>query len=578
MTDQRYSLTTSKPTVALKGSESRFAHSWQKLLCIAASLLLVSLCQYQQVADAFQGRPPVPTVPEGPKTALFVAHFLVNTEITQMLDMADELTKLGHKSEFIVSTMYADNVIKRGYPVVAETPDMSKLEPWWTNWKVENMAKGIPARDYNEYFQRTIVQAFGASAELYEPSLVIIKDHLEARTALPDVMVASMFSDMAFDLSRYYDIPLAVNHAVPLGSLFDYEDKPAVPSGFLSGTTQDYQSFYWRLQKFDMFRRIMMMAIPMSFKINAIRAKYGLAPVNNPMEVLNKATWLVAYPYSLDHARNLRPLTKMLGFITNKYQPPAEGVEMSSDDQQLEQLLDEHSDGVVFAAFGSLTHITQGWFDAIVQGMADWQAMQSGNKTYGLIAIKKENREHLDISKIPANVKLLDWTNQKMILAHANTKAFITHAGQGSLAEGVHNQVPMLAFPLFADQFANADKIVEFGLGSSVNQRKDEVTADIISEKLQYVTSTPSIIDNLNFHYQTSARLGGAKSAAQVLEDMMLFGHLDHLVPIEERSSWVANTNADIYAVFLVTFVGSILVLKAVFKILLRKKDKSKTE
>jgi hypothetical protein len=51
--------------------------------------------------------------------------------------------------------------------------------------------------------------------------------------------------------------------------------------------------------------------------------------------------------------------------------------------------------------------------------------------------------------------------------------------------------------------------------------------------------------------------MGGAKAAAQVLEDMIMFGHLDHLVPLEEKSSWVANTNADIYGiVFLLLFLG----------------------
>lgn len=543
------------------------------LLACCSFMVRTSMIPAGVFVDAFQGREIPSTVPTSPGTALFVAHFLVNTEINQMLDMADELSALGHESQFVVSTMYADNVRKRGYPVVAETPDMSKMEPWWSNWQNDNMAQGIPARSWSEYFRRSIKNAFQASSELYEPSLVILKDHLEARPKLPDVIVASFFSDMAFDLARYHDIPLAVSNASPLGSIFNYEDVPACPSGLYWGSLQDYQSFWYRFQKFIIFGNIMSIAIPMSFRLNAIRDKHGLPPVNDPMEVLNRATWIVGYPFGIEFARKLRPLTKVVGFITQPYQPPRlEGAEMSPSDQKLEQLLDQHSDGVVYAAFGSLAYLTQEWFDGIIQGMSQWANDQTStspnkNNAMGIIAIKEDNRRHLNVAKIPDNVQLLSWTNQKMILAHAHTKAFITHAGQGSLAEGVHNQVPMLAFPLFADQFTNGQKIVEAGIGAMINQRVESfISAAKVAESLGNITSNPTIMENLNRHYQISARMGGAKAAAAILEDMIVFGHLDHLIPLEEKSSFVANTNADIYGAFLLLLAVGFYGVKTMIK------------
>ena len=522
-------------------------------------------------ALAFTARQLPSIVPDRPGKVLFVAHFLTNTEVNQMLEMADELKTMGHSSTFIVAATYAKTVRKKGYELI-ETPDLNQDPELLGMWR-DSVGKGITAPTWLEYFHRTFNDIFGITAKMYEPSLVIVKDYID-KNGKPDVIVASMFSDMAMDVAVKNDIPLAINFACPLGGFFDYEATSAAPDPLLWGDLSLYQQFSYRFWKTVKFVKIMSGLIPLSFEINAIREKYGLAPVGNPMEVLNKAVFLVSWPLGLDYSRRLRPLTVMTGFITTPWDPTAE---RTDEDNKLEDILEKHSDGVVFSGFGSVSVLRQEWFEAIIKGMSLWAA-ERGPSALGLMALTPENREGLNVDEIPDNVMLLDWTNQKMILAHENTKAFLTHGGQASIAEAVHNQVPILGFPLFADQFGNSDKAKESGIGDVLNHREESVSAEKIAEKLKSITTSESVKDSLRRHYQISMRMGGAKTAAKAIEDMIVLGHLEHLVPIEEKSSFVANNNIDVYAAVIAIVVTIILVGYYLLKLLVGVALTSKTK
>lgn len=43
--------------------------------------------------------------------------------------------------------------------------------------------------------------------------------------------------------------------------------------------------------------------------------------------------------------------------------------------------------------------------------------------------------------------------NFSTLVAHKNTKLFITHSGLMSSQEAIYHGVPMLGIPIFADQF-----------------------------------------------------------------------------------------------------------------------------
>ena len=67
--------------------------------------------------------------------------------------------------------------------------------------------------------------------------------------------------------------------------------------------------------------------------------------------------------------------------------------------------------------------------------------------------------------KLPSNVHVFPWLPQNSLLAHPNTRLFITHCGNGGQHEAAYHGVPMLGVPLFAEQSHNALRMVHHRIG-----------------------------------------------------------------------------------------------------------------
>ena len=92
--------------------------------------------------------------------------------------------------------------------------------------------------------------------------------------------------------------------------------------------------------------------------------------------------------------------------------------------------------------------------------------------------------------EVPKNVHLLPWLPQNDVIGHARTVLFITHCGNGGLNEAVYHGVPMVAFPIFAEQAQNAVRMVRRGFGVSLDI-KHFTAAELVSaitEVLQNAT------------------------------------------------------------------------------------------
>ena len=64
-----------------------------------------------------------------------------------------------------------------------------------------------------------------------------------------------------------------------------------------------------------------------------------------------------------------------------------------------------------------------------------------------------------ELGEVPPNVAVRSWLPQLSALERASV--FVTHAGMGGCAEGLHHGVPMVAVPQAVDQFGNAARLVE---------------------------------------------------------------------------------------------------------------------
>ncbi|XP_062704883.1 UDP-glucosyltransferase 2-like [Aedes albopictus] len=88
--------------------------------------------------------------------------------------------------------------------------------------------------------------------------------------------------------------------------------------------------------------------------------------------------------------------------------------------------------------------------------------------------------------EVPKNVYIRKWMPQNDLLAHPNLKLFITHSGLLSIQEAIWNGVPIIGFPVFADQFQNINYCIAHGVGKrlSIKNVKSGELADAIREVL----------------------------------------------------------------------------------------------
>ena len=83
----------------------------------------------------------------------------------------------------------------------------------------------------------------------------------------------------------------------------------------------------------------------------------------------------------------------------------------------------------------------------------------------------------------------MEWLPQNDLLGRKDIKAFVSHVGFNSVYESAYHGVPVVAVPLFADQFSNAKKVEQFGLGIVVDYKS--VYADQLFETIEQVITAP---------------------------------------------------------------------------------------
>lgn len=67
------------------------------------------------------------------------------------------------------------------------------------------------------------------------------------------------------------------------------------------------------------------------------------------------------------------------------------------------------------------------------------------------------------------NILLTKWLPQNDLLAHPQTKLFITHCGNSGQYESLYHAIPMIGFPIFGDQPYNCNRMKVKGYGISMD-------------------------------------------------------------------------------------------------------------
>jgi MGT family glycosyltransferase len=119
-----------------------------------------------------------------------------------------------------------------------------------------------------------------------------------------------------------------------------------------------------------------------------------------------------------------------------------------------------------------------------------------------------------ELGAIPGNVEVHSWVPQMAILEQAD--AFVTHAGMGGCGEGLQAGVPMIAVPQGADQFMNADRLVELGVARRIDT--EDATPEALRAALIELTTDPGVAARVARLREEARAEGGTTRAADLVE------------------------------------------------------------
>ncbi|CAN6482344.1 unnamed protein product [Victoria cruziana] len=130
----------------------------------------------------------------------------------------------------------------------------------------------------------------------------------------------------------------------------------------------------------------------------------------------------------------------------------------------LEWLGSKKERSVLYVSFGSISFISRAQMEEIKMGLKDlgcffiW-VVKELNDSQLIDCLERETRDK--------GLVVRGWAAQAVILSHPSIGAFLTHCGWNSVIEAISFGVPMLTWPLFAEQHLNEHLVVKI-LGTGV--------------------------------------------------------------------------------------------------------------
>ncbi|KAF9599005.1 hypothetical protein IFM89_033350 [Coptis chinensis] len=190
---------------------------------------------------------------------------------------------------------------------------------------------------------------------------------------------------------------------------------------------------------------------------------------------------------------------------------------------------------VVYVCLGSLCRLVPAQFMEIGLGLEASQCsfiwvIKSGERY-------KELEKWLSDEKFEERTKnrglvIKGWAPQVLILSHQAIGGFLTHCGWNSTLEGVCAGVPMLTWPMFADQFINEKLIVQvLSIGVPVEVSDpvpwgEEDKGGILVTKQQVQRAVNRLMDENN---EGEGRRKRARELAEMASKAMEEGGSSHL-------------------------------------------------
>ncbi|KAL2505154.1 UDP-Glycosyltransferase superfamily protein [Abeliophyllum distichum] len=144
----------------------------------------------------------------------------------------------------------------------------------------------------------------------------------------------------------------------------------------------------------------------------------------------------------------------------------------------------EEGKPVLYVAFGSQADISREQIKQIKTGLE-----KSGVNFFWVAGKNQvEDDDGFEYRVKGRGMLVKEWVDQREILEHSSVQGFLSHCGWNSVMESICAKVPILAWPMMAEQPLNAKMVVEeMGIGLRVETSDGSINGFVNWEKLEKV-------------------------------------------------------------------------------------------
>uniref|UniRef100_A0A2M3Z1Z1 UDP-glucuronosyltransferase n=1 Tax=Anopheles braziliensis TaxID=58242 RepID=A0A2M3Z1Z1_9DIPT len=299
-----------------------------------------------------------------------------------------------------------------------------------------------------------------------------IRTVLESKVQYDLVLLEQFNSDCMLGVAHLLNAPYIGLSSCPLMPWhYDRVGNPIIPSYVPS-------LFMGYTERMDFSQRLANWITVQSFKLlyswfndaaanKLLRERFGEGVIPDVRDLQQRtAMMFVNQHFALSGPKPLSPTVLEIGGVhIQEFQPL---------DDELQKLLDSADHGVIYISWGSMIRaetLPAEKRDAILKALGKFKQLviwKWGNDT---------------LTNQPANVHIRKWLPQKEILCHPKVRVFMSHGGLLGSSEAAYCGVPVVATPMYGDQYNNAAALTHRGMG--VVLAYEDITSETVYQALQ---------------------------------------------------------------------------------------------
>ncbi|CAJ2670881.1 soyasapogenol B glucuronide galactosyltransferase-like protein [Trifolium pratense] len=169
--------------------------------------------------------------------------------------------------------------------------------------------------------------------------------------------------------------------------------------------------------------------------------------------------------------------------------------ELGKEAAWLNWLNSKENESVLYVSFGSLTRLAHAQLVEIAHGLENsghnfiWVVRKNGRDD-GENSFLQDFEQRMKESK--KGYIIWNWAPQLLILDHPATGGIVTHCGWNSILESLNAGLPMISWPMFADQFYNEKLLVDVlkigvPVGAKENKLWNSVSVEAVVKREEIV-------------------------------------------------------------------------------------------